>query len=542
MSDEGLLPYEAKPYQHSSILHDIYDRQAYEEAQTNYVKLAEAAAKREETQLTAAALVQDVFYAFHKPVVQLVAAEEMAFSHQLNRHLVEQMLRTNEFNELHLATIGDELTAAIATVGASEKLLASLDKATARRLNELVQLEQHLESLMSQAATLEELAAETKSAHQTNPETEPEAIIQPTPERLRQRAKELHAQAQKAQISRDKLVRQLSVPKVVEQIENTARQAVRSALVAATEEISQLNQTIKAFSGGYDSGSLTDQTGGINGNGSLIVIEKVKLALKVKANPTLQRLAEVCGRFTRIALSIQKTKTTQPPDEVVGIKTGNDLTHLVSSELALLADPELEILFYTRFAEKKLLIYELDKLEPQGRGPIIVALDSSGSMQTVAANGLSREVWSKGAALALMAIARLQKRDIALLHFSSPSQLRVDIFPKGQATPLAVMESAEHFYGGGTDYAGWMTQALALVDQSAFNRADVIIVSDGEVNIPAASVAEWNKRRKERELRCYAVLIGETQGVAALSQISESVTSLLDLTQDGEALQTIFSI
>jgi uncharacterized protein with von Willebrand factor type A (vWA) domain len=145
-------------------------------------------------------------------------------------------------------------------------------------------------------------------------------------------------------------------------------------------------------------------------------------------------------------------------------------------------------------------------------------------------------------ALALMAIARLQKRDIAIIHFSDCEQVRVDVFQKGLASPLEVMDTAGHFYGGGTDYTTWMVEALKLVDRSVFNRADVIIVSDGEVYIPPATMAEWNRRRKEREMRCYAVLIGEIYGADVLASISESVTPLLDLTRDGEALNTIFGI
>jgi uncharacterized protein with von Willebrand factor type A (vWA) domain len=512
-----------------AVVHDTYDAKAFSETQLTYKKLGEAEARRKEILTTAPALLRDVFYAFHKPVVQLTEAEEMAASHLLNRQMVEQMLTTAEFQELHHATAGDELAAAIATVGASERMLDSLDKATARRIKELALLEEQIQNLMTQAETLEGLADE-----------QPDKAAA---EKLAHRAEEYHRQAGEAVTSRDKLAQKLTRPQEIERIENAARQAVRGAISQAEEEINQLNEAVKAYSGGYD-----PQTGWNVGAGSgpgglgLTAVDKVKLALKVKTNPKLQRIAEVCGRFTRIALTTQKNKVQQPPDEVVGIKTGNNLAHLVTSEFALLADPVLEMVFYARYAEKKLLEYELDKQEPQGRGPIVVALDSSGSMTTATAGGLTREVWSKGAALALLAIARLQKRDIALIHFSDSGQVRVDVFQKGFATALEVMTTAEHFYGGGTDYSNWMTQALKLVDKSAFNRADVIIVSDGEVYLEPAAVAEWNRRRKEREMRCYSVLIGETYGVAALAAISESVTPLLDLTEDGEALTTMFSI
>ncbi len=510
-----------------AVLHDIYDATAFEETQHTYKKLGEAATSRKEVLATAPALLQDVFYAFHKPVVQLIEAQEMAASHLLNRQMVEQMLSTAEFLELHHTTAGDEIAAAIATVRAGERMLESLDKATTRRINDLARLEEQIQSLLNQADTLEGMASEQPDEQAAG--------------KLAGRAEELHRQAKEAISNRDKLTSKLTRPQEVERVENAARQAVRGAISQAEEEIGEINEAVKAYSGGFDSkADLNAGTG--TGPGGLNAADKVKLALKVKSNPKLQRIAEVCGRFTRIALTTQKTRVQQPPDEVVGIKTGNDLAHLVTSELALLADPLLETVFYARFAEKKLLQYELDKHDPAGRGPIVIALDSSGSMTTATPDGLTREVWSKGVALALMAIARLQKRDIAIIHFSDNDQVRVDIFQKGLASAMEVMSTAEHFYGGGTEYTAWMTEALKLVDRSAFNQADIIIVSDGEVYIPPPVVTEWNRRRKEREMRCYSVLIGETYGVESLNSISESVTPILDLTQDGEALNTVFSI
>jgi hypothetical protein len=51
--------------------------------------------------------------------------------------------------------------------------------------------------------------------------------------------------------------------------------------------------------------------------------------------------------------------------------------------------------------------------------------------------GLSGEVWSKAVVLALLSIARLQKRDLAVIHFSGPNDLRLDLFPKGEAAPAS---------------------------------------------------------------------------------------------------------
>ena len=529
MSEEELAGSGEQVHHHQAVLHDQYDTEAFEEARASYQKLSEAEISRKEGLATAPALLRDVFYAFHKPVVNLREADEMAASHLLNRQMVEGMLSTGEFKSLHHSTLGDEVASAIATVAASSRMLDTLDKATTRRVSELAALEEEVEQLMSQAQTLDALA--TKEA-EAGPQTGRQSA-------LAHKAEELQTQAKKAAARRDKLAHELTTPQALEPLENAARQAVRSALTGANQEIEELKGAIKAYTGGYDG----DRGVGRRGDAGLTLADKVKLAQQVKNNPKLARIAEACGRFTSIALNIQKNKVdTSPPHQVVGLKTGDDLAHVLTSELATLSDPLLETVFEARFVDKKLLQYELEEREPQGRGPIIVALDSSGSMTSGAAGGISREVWSKGVALALVAIARLQKRDIALIHFSSPGQVRVDVFPKGQATPLHLMDTAQHFFGGGTEYAGWMEEALRLVDRAAFNRADVIIVSDGEVSIPPSSVVEWNRRRKEREMRSFAVLIGDTHSISELAEISESVTPLLDLTEDRVALNALFSI
>jgi hypothetical protein len=99
-----------------------------------------------------------------------------------------------------------------------------------------------------------------------------------------------------------------------------------------------------------------------------------------------------------------------PPDEVADIKYGSDIGHVLPSELALLADPALEALFFHRYAEGQQIQYELLGNEKQGQGPIILAVDTSVSM-TEALGGISKDVWAKAVMLALMAIARLQERD-----------------------------------------------------------------------------------------------------------------------------------
>jgi uncharacterized protein with von Willebrand factor type A (vWA) domain len=303
-------------------------------------------------------------------------------------------------------------------------------------------------------------------------------------------------------------------------------------------EVSQANDAINAFGGSHDADFGIEN--GAGGRNSRSTKEKLVIAQQVGHSQKLQQIAAVCGRFTRIALQQKKTRVKHPPDEITSITTGSEIERLLPSESALLADPDLEDLFYLRFAERGLMQYDLVGHEPQGQGPIIIAIDESGSM-TTDYGGMTGEVWSKAVMLALLSIARLQKRDLAVIHFSGPDDLRIDLFPKGQALPAEVIACASFFFNGGTVFEPWMKKALELVDESRFEKADVICVSDGISDVSPEAQVEWTKRRAERGMRAYGVLIGANQGEALLGEISDAVFRLDDLRGDLPALEVIFS-
>jgi len=128
-----------------------------------------------------------------------------------------------------------------------------------------------------------------------------------------------------------------------------------------------------------------------------------------------------------------------------------------------------------------------------------------------------------------------------VIHFSGPNDLRVDLFSKGQATPAEVIACASLFFNGGTVFEPWMKKALELVDGSQFEKADVICVSDGISEVSLEAQAEWTRRKAERGMRSYGVLIGANQGEALLDEISDAVFHLDDLRSDLPALEEIFS-
>lgn len=304
------------------------------------------------------------------------------------------------------------------------------------------------------------------------------------------------------------------------------------------QEVEQTADAIKAFGSGSDGWGTGD---GVASHATLSVKEKLKLAQQVNKSAKLQQIAAIAGRFKRIAWQQQRAKVKHPPDEITSVTLGNELARILPSELALLSIPQLEDIFYLKYAEASLAQYDLIGHEPQGQGPIILAIDESGSM-TADYGGVTGEVWSKAVMLALLSIARLQGRDFAALHFSGAHNLNVERFPKGMATPAQTMTCASHFFGGGTVFEPWMEQALAMVEEAAFEKADVVCLSDGIADVAADAQVEWQKKRAARKTRAYGILIGTSQGEEVMDQLTDAVFCLEDLRADLPALETIFSV
>ena len=498
------------------IAHDGYDVQVWREALKSYTRLAKLAHDAEARLVTAPALLRDLFWSFYKRLPRIAPPAPLTQAYALNREMVEQILATVEWKQVREAgTVGDILASALATIGVAAKAIAALDDATVARINHLHEMESGAAALFAQAEALDDLTTQAQGDRAQR------LFAQARAARDQAQAQEQQAHVDAEMLAQDE-----------EQREDAVRRAARPSLLMAEQQIDNLNAAINAYGGGS----------GMGAGRPLTTKEKLHLAAQVGTSRRLQEIAALCGRFTRIALDVQRNKVTHPPDEIASITIGRDLGHILPAELALLADPDLEDLFFLKFAESRLMQYDLVGSEKQGQGPIIVALDNSGSMTESLDGTLSKEVWSKAVTLAFLAIARRQKRDMAVIHFSDPGQLTIHQFPKGRGEHADVIACCDHFFGNGTVFEPWMRSALQLVRASRFAKADVICVSDGLASIDQPTRAEWNQVRKERGMRAYSVLIGTDEGLGLLAAITDAVLTLTDLDDQAQVFQAIFSV
>src|SRR5262249_36771680 len=161
--------------------------------------------------------------------------------------------------------------------------------------------------------------------------------------------------------------------------------------------------------------------------------------------PTLRRICELAGRYRRLAQSRQRMKSTHGMDDVVGVVLDGDVGRLLPHELAKLADDDLSDDAMRRLVQRQTRCREYHATHPVARGPVIVAVDESGSMAG------DKVHTAKALALAMAWVTRMQKRWIALCSYSGDSGERLLALPPGRWDEAALMGWLEGFLGRGSN-------------------------------------------------------------------------------------------
>ena len=251
--------------------------------------------------------------------------------------------------------------------------------------------------------------------------------------------------------------------------------------------------------------------------------QRKKLEKYTYKYPELDEIARVIGR--------EKSPDTTTKDDIVekyrplllqhspirenidGVTLGNKLSAMLPTEVALLADVKSEGVFYKRYATKQLQLLSGKnpmiaakkkdterKNEPRlTEGPIIVSLDTSGSM------GGEKEKVSKALLIHLMEIAKRKRRKCLLITFSISAKTLEVTHPKHWKKVASFL--TEHFSGGtdGNQMLGYAIDALA---EGAFEMADVLIVSDFEFDSPKDSLKKAIVKAQEQGTKFYGLRIG----------------------------------
>ncbi len=493
---------------------DSYDRRVWNDITTASASIGELVESGSTLVPHFDALLQDLFLALFKLNLVWLKPGEVRQATVLNRVVLEQLIPTPAFKALKDRTQLEEDKAAIGAIVLAEQVREMIRSEKILNRNEMLDLwdvAHQEDDLASRAAALKN-AQELKEQQQAGEDDE----------ELKKKIDEFAEAAKRAaDVSEARLnqkVRRLESEIRGADLSELKRMQLKSIEMAA--EIDRIAQDSHDFSREFGQG------------GRLPAGERLELGRRLARNRKLGELARLVGRFKQDARALRRRTLDRGVAESYDVERGSEIGRLIPAELVAMHHPALRRDFGRRLLEGSLLQYRLREDEQKGKGPMVVCIDVSSSMQG------DKELWSKAVALTLMDIARRQRRLFRAVMFSSgEGTLRIlDLNRERRYQPelAKVLEMAEYFPGGGTDFEAPVDAAVELLSEKKLKRGDIVVITDGECQVSDEWLRKLEAVKEELEFAIFGVLIdvGSSE-LSTLAKLSDRVTSLKKLTDEG---------
>lgn len=306
--------------------------------------------------------------------------------------------------------------------------------------------------------------------------------------------------------------------------EMAALRAVGKAVAEAEREVSELKESAAAL--GMGPGEP-----GSNDPNAIAAIFK-----RVRNDRSLKKICDLAGRFRRVAQSKQRQKVSHGLDDVVGVEPGGDIGRLLPSELVKLVVPELELDTLRRIAERQALCREHHAVEPVGKGPVIVVVDESGSMEGVKAHT------AKALALALAWVARRQRRWCGLVAYNGDSGERLLALPPSRWNESKLCDWLSAFIGQGSELDVPIAELPRMYQEIGAppGITDVVMVTDAKCRVSADLRERFLAWKRSAKVRVVTIVLNNTPG--DLAHVSDEVHSVPSLDPNSDAVGRVLSI
>ena len=449
-------------------------------------------------------LIRDVFVAFYslsakkRPDVELSDKAK-----HFNMHIIDELLSDNEFLSVKTMCECKELPAFDAAEEFCEKILEDIPEIMKNTGSKHLKT---LDKLESQVEELKEKLWEYINLKQNLPSDTLDTKIKNTSQKLERKQNQI--KDINDIITNDSILSEQIIKDLVCKV---SKAACGKAL-----------ETIHILSAWGDSP-------GTEGKSTL----DADILSKVRSNPKLLEISKTLGRYREIVSQKRKNGFSYGLGEKYDITSGNNLTLCLAGELALLASPETQALFFHKFQQKDLKQYRKRNRVTKGRGDIIVCVDESISMKDYIN-------WAHAFALSMLDIAQHEKRKFALVHFSSSHQIKTDIFLPGECTVDDTIQSAEHFFNGGTNFETPLSETLKLI-KDGFDNADVLFITDGKCRISEKFSKTFLEEKQAAKFSVTGILLDQTDSCVGESLIPfcDNIYRMSNLTGDEIFLKNI---
>jgi uncharacterized protein with von Willebrand factor type A (vWA) domain len=494
---------------------DAYDRRVYGQLRSDSPSLREVEESGGTFLPHFGSLLQDLFCMLFKNNVRLRNEPEVLPSALLNEKFLHSIMQGSQYDFLREQTVLNEARAGLSTLLLGERLLGLIreEKVLNRRdMRDLWNIQQQ-----------EELVTR-KMAERENADTiDGDALSEEQKKALDKAKRDVDGEIQGAEALLRHKTAQLKED--LKEIEAKTNARLQAETIRVAQQLEDASEEAEAWGTAIGSGERSPPG------------EKLELGRRLAGNDKLKKLARMVGRMKFHAASLRKKVFERANEEVLAIESGDSLHRLLPHELMTLHHPILRKDFYRRFLDQELLQYRLRGVEEKGKGPMIVCLDGSSSMAG------EKEIWSKAVTLTLLDIARRQRRLFRSICFSSadtPLQvLDMNSRDRYELDTKHVMDLAEYFPGGGTDFQRPLDAALECLRQARFKKGDIVFITDGECQVSPEWAEEFRREKERLGFSLFSILIDVgSSSLGTLKEFSDRITTIHQLT--GEEATDIF--
>lgn len=282
---------------------------------------------------------------------------------------------------------------------------------------------------------------------------------------------------------------------------DTLRWAIRRSLKKGLEEAQDAKQAVETFG---------REEGGIK---RIPITEQFRLADLLGKNPKIKEIVKMLGRMRLEALSIKRSRITHSATVRRGVETVGieGIDRVLPDELAALAiGEEGEKLFLKKLLDEDLLAYNYKNPVDETHGPILIAVDGSGSMAG------HKEIWAKALAIATVLQAKKEKRKSNGIIFGASEHEIFEI----EVNRLEDLATASFHMG--TNFGPPLRWAQDQFKEHP--RADFLFITDGICNLESDKRTAFIQAKSRSGAKCYSVLIG-SKATETVKQFSDKVFS-----------------
>ena len=424
------------------------------------------------------ALMEQAFYGLYDPLTELsdIPPEGM----EVESSLLQKAMEMEEYLSLRDEVYSDRMASMLATAAFSTELLAKLPEDVKKDLEDYRQAQQN-----------------ASEKQKSDPDSE-----------------DARTASEKAQNAFEKLRESMEMNQA--QIENAAATAMEK-----TEKDLKDGKKMLGNLGFSPQGGKLDRAD---------VRNMRRLAELLKGNERLRKMIELIGSMEHI-ISDEKKKSVHGREQLVEYRRKElDLDDLAPEEFTGLGAPQgsaLHMDFMIRLANNELLHCRYEGEAPEGRGPVIILKDTSGSMDG------ERLEFANALEFAVMTRMLKENRRFISIPFSGSQNWQV-YEPVGKPSLDEILNHLSINYSGGTDPYPPLTWAVdRILEKQDMKKARILIITDGEFDYPESEFMDkLNAARENPGVMIHSIVIGcEPYG---LREFADRIVMVEDLRESAE--------